>query len=287
LIFLAALLGLFSAQRLLSEPQVATAALTIPGVSSPEVQVNRPLVRRFAIPDALEQEDLDPEQEAIEEAIEEAMSLALERIEKEGLEGGVLFVRVVDAFGRDVEDAALHMVGCQMDLQHDDDRLWEFGSFHAMGGRPFWLSLKPGACEVQASRSEGLLSVASPVEQTVIRSGEITRLRFRLDKERGGLGIQLGQAEEGIRIVGLFEDTPAWDADLQVGDVITRIDGVPTAEMSMEEFAKLGTGAIGEEVRLVVRRELDNLGVLMKGVLLEREYLAEDLSIGDGLHHWD
>ena len=43
-----------------------------------------------------------------------------------------------------------------------------------------------------------------------------------------GLGIEISQSDDGyIRIVAPIEDSPAWRAGIQPGDLITRIDALP------------------------------------------------------------
>ena len=71
-----------------------------------------------------------------------------------------------------------------------------------------------------------------------------------------GLGIEIGQSEEGyIRIVAPIEDSPAWRAGIQAGDLITRIDGLPVQGKGIDEAVKRMRGEPNTRVTLTVVRK--------------------------------
>ena len=92
---------------------------------------------------------------------------------------------------------------------------------------------------------------------------------------------------DDFKVVAVFKDTPAWDAGLRAGDRIRKIDGRSVEGMTSSDFIELSTGVIGESVVLSVFRDLGSSGAQFIGMKMEREYLPEDLEMGDGLHHWD
>lgn len=70
-----------------------------------------------------------------------------------------------------------------------------------------------------------------------------------------GVGLQFGGSDNGGLVVTRpFENTPAAQAGLQSGDVITRVDGVPSQEMGFEQAASMIRGQEGTDVILTIRR---------------------------------
>ena len=144
----------------------------------------------------------------------------------------------VDVAGRLVEDASLSILHCE----------WEDSAEGVSGfmsppllfstyGRPFQAPFSPGVCSVQATRYDGLLPARSPVETVYIEAGVLSYTRLVLPPEKGGLGIQLGPALEGVEVVGVFEDSPAWEAGIEVGDIIAAVDGAQIDRLSLEDTA--------------------------------------------------
>ena len=73
--------------------------------------------------------------------------------------------------------------------------------------------------------------------------------------EFGGLGIEI-TAEDGlIRIITPLDDSPAHEAGLLPGDLVTRVDGESVRDLSAEEAAKRIRGEPGTPVTLTVVRE--------------------------------
>ena len=71
-----------------------------------------------------------------------------------------------------------------------------------------------------------------------------------------GLGLTLSKDDNGyIRIAEIMQDSPAVDAGLKVGDIITIIDGVDVLAAGFEESIESMRGTEGSEIRLTVRRD--------------------------------
>jgi len=71
-----------------------------------------------------------------------------------------------------------------------------------------------------------------------------------------GLGIEIGQGEEGmIRIVAPIEDSPAYRAGIQAGDLISHIDGAALQGMPLDEAIKKMRGEPHTFVTLTVVRK--------------------------------
>lgn len=71
-----------------------------------------------------------------------------------------------------------------------------------------------------------------------------------------GVGIQIRKDYgEPIRVISPLEDTPAYRAGIQPGDMITRIGGKPAAKFSITGAVREITGPPGTSVTLTIRRE--------------------------------
>ena len=67
-----------------------------------------------------------------------------------------------------------------------------------------------------------------------------------------GVGIEISMENGQVVVVTPIEDTPAFRAGLQSGDVILSINGQPTQELSLQEVVSRIRGAKGTEVELTV-----------------------------------
>jgi carboxyl-terminal processing protease len=67
-----------------------------------------------------------------------------------------------------------------------------------------------------------------------------------------GLGIELKQDEEGLRLVGVIKGGPASEAGLKVGDKITHIGGLAIKGLGLDEAASRLQGAERTAVRITV-----------------------------------
>ena len=276
---LAAFLGLSAAQWLLSEASVPVSTSTDSNVPEVSKTAEKKIVRQRLssnrqVPSA--SSTFEHRQVLLLDLLEEE---ALQALENSGSGMGVLWVEVVDEDGRQAQDVHLMVQGCRAGLGEAQDPAAV--NFFNLGNRPFHAAMPVGECLIRASRLDGILSVESPVHSVEIVDGEISSAVLTLPGEKGGLGILLGVAEEGILVGGIFEGSPAWDSPLEVGDVILSVDGQSTEEMSREDFAELGTGRPGSSVSLLVMRDADDLGAVYQSFSLSREYLAEDLELSD------
>ena len=71
----------------------------------------------------------------------------------------------------------------------------------------------------------------------------------------GGLGIEVTKDVSGVRVISPIDDTPAARAGIRAGDIITKIDGEATAELTLEEAVKRMRGEPKTKIRLEVARK--------------------------------
>lgn len=102
---------------------------------------------------------------------------------------------------------------------------------------------------------EGMLSGLDP-HSDYLTPDDFKDLRESTRGEFGGLGIEISLDETGfVRVVAPIDDTPAYRAGMQSGDLITQIDDTPVKGMSIGDAVNLMRGRPGTEVTLTVARE--------------------------------
>lgn len=70
----------------------------------------------------------------------------------------------------------------------------------------------------------------------------------------GGVGMHLGRREGKLTVIAPMDDSPAQRAGIIRGDVIVKIDGRPTIDMSINDAAKEIRGKKGTKVSLTIHR---------------------------------
>jgi carboxyl-terminal processing protease len=73
--------------------------------------------------------------------------------------------------------------------------------------------------------------------------------------EFGGLGIQIGMKDNLLTVIAPIEDTPAYKAGIQAGDVIVKVDGESTKDMTLFDAVNKMRGPKGTPAVITVIRE--------------------------------
>lgn len=73
--------------------------------------------------------------------------------------------------------------------------------------------------------------------------------------EFGGLGIQIGIKNNRLTVISPIEDTPAFEAGIQAGDTIIKVDDKPTKDLTLMEAVQQMRGPRGTSVQLTIERE--------------------------------
>ncbi len=73
--------------------------------------------------------------------------------------------------------------------------------------------------------------------------------------EFGGLGIEVTMENGLVKVVSPIDDTPAYRAGIEAGDLITHIDGEPVMGLSLGEAVERMRGPVNSEIELRLVRE--------------------------------
>jgi carboxyl-terminal processing protease len=100
----------------------------------------------------------------------------------------------------------------------------------------------------------GMLSGLDP-HSTYLSPDEYNELRIGTSGEFGGLGIQVGMEDGFVKVISPIDDTPAYKAGLQAGDLIIRLDEKTVKGMTLNDAVKVMRGKPGTDIELTVVRE--------------------------------
>lgn len=100
----------------------------------------------------------------------------------------------------------------------------------------------------------GMLSGLDP-HSTYLNPDEYKELKIGTTGKFGGLGIQVGMEDGFVKVISPIDDTPAFRAGLQSGDLIIRLDGKSVKGMTLNDAVKIMRGDPGTDIKLTVIRE--------------------------------
>jgi carboxyl-terminal processing protease len=100
----------------------------------------------------------------------------------------------------------------------------------------------------------GMLTGLDP-HSTYLNPDEYQELRIGTTGQFGGLGIQVGMEDGFVKVISPIDDTPAFRAGLEAGDLIIRLDEQSVKGMTLNDAVKLMRGPPGSDIKLTVVRE--------------------------------
>ena len=108
--------------------------------------------------------------------------------------------------------------------------------------------------ELLVDAIRGMVSGLDP-HSAYLTSEEYSELQEGTSGEFGGLGIEITTEDGLIRIITPLDDSPAHDAGLIPGDLVTQVDGESVQGISATEAAKRIRGLPGTPVTLTILRD--------------------------------
>jgi len=103
---------------------------------------------------------------------------------------------------------------------------------------------------------EGVLASLDSYSQ-FLTPDDYKNLIVETEGKFGGLGIEITIRDGLLTIISPIEDTPAWRAGIQPGDIIVKIDGESTKSITLNEAVKKLRGEPDTKVIVTILREED------------------------------
>lgn len=100
----------------------------------------------------------------------------------------------------------------------------------------------------------GMLSGLDP-HSTYLNPDEYKELKIGTTGKFGGLGIQVGMEDGFVKVISPIDDTPAFRAGIESGDLIIRLDEKSVKGMTLNDAVKIMRGDPGTDIKLTVVRE--------------------------------
>jgi carboxyl-terminal processing protease len=100
----------------------------------------------------------------------------------------------------------------------------------------------------------GMLSGLDP-HSTYLNPDEYKELKIGTTGKFGGLGIQVGMEDGFVKVISPIDDTPAYRAGIQAGDLIIRLNEKSVKGMTLNDAVKIMRGDPGTDITLTVVRE--------------------------------
>ena len=101
---------------------------------------------------------------------------------------------------------------------------------------------------------QGMLSSLDP-HSSYMNPKAYNDMRTTTRGKFGGLGIEVTMEGGYVKVVSPIDDTPAFRAGIQAGDLITHLDGEPVLGLTLNDAVERMRGAIGTTIVLTIYRE--------------------------------
>src|SRR5438132_5718855 len=100
----------------------------------------------------------------------------------------------------------------------------------------------------------GMLTALDP-HSNYLNSKDFTDMKVQTRGEFGGLGIEVSMENGLVKVVSPIDDTPAANAGLKPGALITHLDGTPVQGLTLPEAVDRMRGPVNSDINLTIRRE--------------------------------
>ncbi len=100
---------------------------------------------------------------------------------------------------------------------------------------------------------QGMLSSLDP-HSSYLNADSFRDMRVQTKGEFGGLGIEVTMENGLVKVVSPIDDTPAFKAGIEAGDLITHLDSKPVQGLSLNEAVDMMRGLVDSSIKLSIRR---------------------------------
>jgi len=108
----------------------------------------------------------------------------------------------------------------------------------------------------------GMLSGLDP-HSAYLDAEAFKDLQVGTQGEFGGLGIEVGMEDGFVKVISPIEDTPAFRAGVQAGDLIVKLDDTPVKGMSLNDAVKRMRGKPKTDITLTIMRKGESRPIVL------------------------
>ncbi len=108
--------------------------------------------------------------------------------------------------------------------------------------------------ELIESAIQGMLSALDP-HSSYLTADSFRDMRVQTKGEFGGLGIEVTMENGLVKVVSPIDDTPAFLAGIETGDLITHLDSEPIMGLTLNDAVEKMRGRVNTDIRLTIRRK--------------------------------
>jgi len=112
----------------------------------------------------------------------------------------------------------------------------------------------PSEEEMIEAAITGMLTSLDP-HSSFLNAENFKDMQVNTRGEFGGLGIQVTMEGGYIKVISPIDDTPAFRAGIEAGDIVTHLDGESVQGLTLTEAVDRMRGKVGSDIRMTVVRE--------------------------------
>lgn len=113
--------------------------------------------------------------------------------------------------------------------------------------------------EIANGAIKGMLNAIGDPYTTYMDTTTYNNFNITLKGQYEGLGIEISKQNDDIIVVGMFEDSPAKEAGLQLGDILISIDGINASDITTAEFSKYVRESKNNTFKVIAKRNEETL----------------------------
>ncbi len=112
----------------------------------------------------------------------------------------------------------------------------------------------PSEEEMIEAAITGMLAALDP-HSSYLNAKNYQDMQVNTRGEFGGLGIQVTMEAGFVKVISPIDDTPAFRAGIESGDIITHLDGESVQGLTLAQAVDKMRGKVGSDIRITVVRE--------------------------------
>ncbi len=118
---------------------------------------------------------------------------------------------------------------------------------------------------------KGVLALLDDPYSMYIDSDDYSNMNILLNGSYYGIGISVAKVDDNMIVLQVFNNSPAAKADIQVGDIITKINDTLTSDLDVKDFSNMVIKGDVDKFNLVILRNEEE-----KTVTVKRENIVID-----------